>query len=367
MKVLIATPLYPPEPGGPATYSKLLEEGLPGQGMEVVLVKFGEVRHLPKGIRHIAYFFRVLKAARECDVIYALDAASVGVPAMLAAKFARKPLAVKIVGDYAWEQGKQRFGIDTTLDEFVRAKRTPFPLNAFKWIQTKVARSAKRVIVPSAYLRGIVETWGIPQEKMTVIHNAIRAEAGAAVPPAVAQLPRPLVVSIGRLVPWKGFTELIEAVALGRDHGIAASLAIVGEGPDRAILQAHANARLGSDFVCTSALPHEQAFAVLCAADIFVLDSLYEGLSHTLVEACAAGVCIIASDIGGNREVIRHEDNGLLVPPGNIRALAQALERVLQDAPLRARLAASAKASAKDFSVDRMIESIAALLQGVAK
>ncbi len=366
MKLLIATPLYPPEPGGPATYSKLLEEGLPHQGVDVVTVKFGEVRYLPKGIRHIAYFFRLLHAARGSNLIYALDATSVGVPAMFAAAISRKPFVVKVVGDYAWEQGRQRFGIATTLDEFVQTKHAPFPLNMFKWIQTRVAKSAKRVIVPSAYLQEIIETWGIPKQKITVIHNAIRAEAGGAVPPSVVALPRPLVISIGRLVPWKGFAELIDAVSLARGHDIAASLAIVGDGPDRVVLEAHARARLSGDFVFTGVLPHTDAYAVMCAGDVFVLDSLYEGLSHTIVEAFEAGVCIIASDVGGNREIIRHEDNGLLVLPGNTRALAQALERVLSDGTLRTRLAAGARASAADFSVDVMIERTAQSLKNLA-
>src|SRR3990167_7909869 len=106
MRIVIATPLYPPEIGGPATYAKLLFEGLPEKGIEVELVKFSDVRHLPKIIRHIAYFLRVLKAARNANVVLALDPVSVGLPAMKAAQKARKPFVVKIVGDYAWEQGQ---------------------------------------------------------------------------------------------------------------------------------------------------------------------------------------------------------------------------------------------------------------------
>jgi hypothetical protein len=63
MKLVIATPLYPPEIGGPATYAKLLEDGLSNLGIEIKLVKFSEVRHLPKIIRHFAYYRRVLARA----------------------------------------------------------------------------------------------------------------------------------------------------------------------------------------------------------------------------------------------------------------------------------------------------------------
>src|SRR3989344_9578793 len=114
MKIVIAAPLYPPEIGGPATYAKLLLEGLSQKGIEVDIVKFSEVRHLPKLIRHYAYYRRVLRSARGADAVLALDPASVGLPAMYAARKAKKPFVVKIVGDYAWEQGIQRFGITQT-------------------------------------------------------------------------------------------------------------------------------------------------------------------------------------------------------------------------------------------------------------
>src|SRR3989338_1641940 len=126
MKLVIATPLYPPEIGGPATYSRLLEEGLPMKGIEVELVKFSEVRHLQKLIRHYVYYRRVLKAARGADAVLALDPVSVGLPAMWAAKRAKKPFVVKIVGDYAWEQGRQRFGVEAELDDFVQTETGPF-------------------------------------------------------------------------------------------------------------------------------------------------------------------------------------------------------------------------------------------------
>src|SRR3989344_1930156 len=119
MKLVIATPLYPPEIGGPATYAEILMRELPKRGVEVELVKFSDVRHLPKIIRHYFYYRRVLEAARGADAVFALDPVSTGLPAMRAAKKAGKPFAVKIVGDYAWEQGVQRFGVTLDLDEFV--------------------------------------------------------------------------------------------------------------------------------------------------------------------------------------------------------------------------------------------------------
>jgi len=73
MKILIATGIYPPDIGGPATYSKLLKDELPDRGIDVKVLSFGEVRHLPKIIRHFSYFLKVLKLGKGANVIYAQD------------------------------------------------------------------------------------------------------------------------------------------------------------------------------------------------------------------------------------------------------------------------------------------------------
>ena len=242
MKLIIATPLYPPEIGGPATYAKLLFEGLPlmhpvgypdAGGIEVELVKFSEVRHLPKLIRHYVYYRRALKAARGANAVLALDPVSVGLPAMKAAQKAGKPFVVKIVGDYAWEQGRQRFGVMQNLDEFVKTRQDSLQVRILQSIQTRVAWRAHRVLVPSEYLKGVVAAWGIPSEKIQVIYNAVPLVPLGTIPPTVAALPRPLVVTAGRLVPWKHIDGIIDAVAKLRNEGSLTSLTIVGDGPER--------------------------------------------------------------------------------------------------------------------------------------
>lgn len=333
MKLVIATPLYPPEIGGPATYAKLLFEGLPKNGIEVELVKFSDVRHLPKIIRHYAYYRRVLKAARDADVVFALDPVSVGLPAMKAAQRAGKSFVVKIVGDYAWEQGQQRFGITQNLDEFVKIKSVPFPVRVLRRIQTRVAAAATQVIVPSEYLKGIVAAWGIPTEKIFVIYNGI--EIPLHLPEQHKKEGEFLIVSAGRRVPWKGF-EAIERVA-----------------------ERHPNWRV---FIA-SGLPRAEVLAQIKSADVFVLNSLYEGLSHVLIEAMTLGTPVIATSAGGNTTLVVDGETGLLIPPGDDTALEQALISVAQD-PARARARALVgQRRMDDFSVLHMLSSTAELLK----
>jgi len=359
MKLVIATPLYPPEIGGPATYAKLLEEGLPEKGIDVELVKFSAVRHLPKIIRHFVYFLRVRRALARADVALALDGVSVGLPTYIASWILRKPFVVKIVGDYAWEQGQQRFGITASLDEFVRLNDVPLAVRFLRTIQTGVAKRARLVIVPSEYLKGIVATWGLSVEKIQVIYNSVQKikEAGS-VHAAVSDLPSPLVVTGGRLVHWKNIDSVIDACA--RVPGV--SLAIVGDGPERARLSARADEKLKKNVTFTGVLAHKDILAVMRIADIFVLNSSYEGLSHMLIEAQALGVPTIATNIGGNPEVITDGEGGILIPEKDTQALERALSRMLGDSKLYASMSKSAYNSSKRFSQDAMLEAVAKAL-----
>ncbi len=373
MKVVIATPLYPPEIGGPATYTAVLERELPKQGVEVEVVKFADARRMPKVIRHLAYYRLLLKRAKSADVIFALDPVSVGLPAYWVAKKLKKPLVVKVVGDYAWEQGVQRFGITASLDAFVRERRAPVAVRVLRAIQTRVARSATRIIVPSEYLRHIVSAWGTvankagtARQKIDVIYNAVPTEPPAPLTTVFADMPRPRIVSVGRLVPWKGFEGLIDAVADLREKGIRASLAIIGDGPDREALKGYLRERLGIHGACLAgSLSRSEVLAAIKNADVFALNSSYEGLSHVLIEALALGVPIVATRAGGNSELIQDGVNGLLVPVGDPESLADALSRVLTDKALSAKLSLGAKLSARRFEERSMIAATTKLLTEV--
>src|SRR3989338_863715 len=335
MKLVIATPLYPPEIGGPATYAKLLCEGLPAKGIEVALVKFNEVRHLPKVIRHIAYYFRVRRAARSADIVLALDPVSAGLSALWTARRAGRPFVVKIVGDYAWEQGRQRFGVTQELDEFVKTKQTNFFVRVLQKIQTSVAQGAVKVIVPSPYLQDIVVAWGIPQEKIAVIYNGI--DLPAYIPMPEKREGEFLIVSAGRRVPWKGF-EAIERVA-----------------------QSHDRWRV---FIA-SGLPRAEALGWVKAADVFVLNSRYEGFPHALIEAMTLGTPVIATDTRAHRTILDHGKTGVLIPPGDDDALERALLEIRNNPDVASRRAQAAQKRMDDFSLPHMLSSTAQLLKSL--
>lgn len=361
MKVLIATGIYPPSVGGPATYSKFLYDNLPKHDIDVVVASFDNLRSLPVGVRHFLYFIKLLIDGIGTDVIYAQDPVSVGYPAMWASKILKKKFVLKIVGDYAWEQGVQRFGVKDLLDDFVKdmVEYDPKVLR-MKKIQKKVAESADKIIVPSRYLKKIVGQWGVKENKINVVFNAfegvetnlersdhLRDEVGFV---------GPTIVTSGRLVPWKGFETLISVVEELKDEIKYLKLIIIGSGPDKLKLENLVSKKqLFKNVQITGSMDKADLFKFISAADLFVLNTGYEGFSHQLLEVLALGTPIVTTNVGGNPELIRDNENGLLVNYEDKKEIKDAIRKILNDKELADKLVKNGKKSVEEFSIERMI------------
>jgi glycosyltransferase involved in cell wall biosynthesis len=165
------------------------------------------------------------------------------------------------------------------------------------------------------------------------------------------------IVAVGRLVQQKGFDLLIEAMARLRVELPEVRLIIFGDGPDRPALEARARALGIADRVSFPGVT-EKPGEWLSAGDVFVLSSRYEGFPNVLVEALASGLPSVAFDCPwGPADILTHEKNGLLVPPGNVEVLADSLKRVLIDPAVRQKLSAAAPAAAARFSLNSVLAS----------
>ncbi len=367
-RLLVATPLFPPDIGGPATYAKILLDELPAHGISASIVPFGAVRHLPKILRHFAYFFLVLWQALRAEWVLALDPVSAGLPALCAAKLLRKRFLLKVVGDYAWEQGVQRFGVTEPLDTFAKRREGySFTVRLFKWVELFVAASAECVIVPSRYLKGIVASWGVPPHAIKVIYNSFNPpmlSENRALLRGLLHFDGRLMLSASRLVPWKGFEILIECLPELRKIFPDLALMIVGSGPELARLEELVEKRgLTGAATFAGSLPHEVLMRYLEAADIFVLNTAYEGFSHQLLEAMAVGTPVVTTNIGGNPELIANGKEGLLVTPDDRKAIVSAVTKIFHDHAFAKGLTAAARTKAHSFGKERMLRELVAVLK----
>jgi glycosyltransferase involved in cell wall biosynthesis len=159
-----------------------------------------------------------------------------------------------------------------------------------------------------------------------------------------------LIVAVGRLVPQKNHALAIRALAAVPD----AILVVVGGGPLREPLEREAKASGVRDRVVLAG-PRSDARAVIGAADVVVLPSHWEGLPLVGLEALAAGTPLVATAVLGVRDLVSDGESALLVPPGDERALAGALKRVLDDRELADRLRAKGLEIAAEHSEETMV------------
>lgn len=370
-RLLIASGIFHPEAGGPATYLYELLPALQQRGWDITVVAYGDSRQndypyaltrIPRRwlpLRLVQYARAAYPMLRRADLLYIH---TLGLP--LAGGSA--PRILKIVGDQAWERSVRRGWIAPTEDiDLFQTRPYGSVVSLQKWARSREVRGMDAVIVPSEYLKRMVEGWGVPAEKIRVIYNALPPEPEAQTitrQEARAQLDlpdSPLILTAARLNPWKGVDHLIAALA----HVPDVRLVVAGDGPERRALeqQAH-NVKVANRVDFLGQVARERMALYMRAADYFALYSGYEGLSHSLLESLRAGTPVIASDKGGNPEVVQHGVNGLLVPYVNVEALTAALQEAFQPGR-QAALAAQTHIGMERFDFTRMVEQTDAVLR----
>ncbi len=362
-KVVIATGIYPPSVGGPATYSKLLHDELPGRGIEVVVVTFDTVRHLPWGIRHMVYMWKLLKASFGSDLIFAQDPVSVGLPAVIVGKVMRKKIWIRVAGDYAWEQSAQRFGVEDGIDEFQKINYL-WRVEFLRGLQKFSVRNADKIITPSKYFRDLVSKWTSGRTPVEHIYNGIElpkdlpARAKARDNLKISQ-EKKIIVSAGRLVPWKGFFGLTNVVEKISKEYPSIHLYILGDGPDREKLQKKIEELEIERYVTlTGSQSRSDMFQYLVSADIFVLNTSFESFSFQVVEAMHAGVPVITTNIGSLPELVTHDKQGFLVVPDDSSRLESYIKKILDHQADVTSLGEEAKKKAQEFSIERTVNEL---------
>lgn len=318
MRIVIATGIYPPEVGGPATFSRNLAEELLAKAHETVIVTYGDqktqrspglVHVISRGswviARYLRYAIAVYKEARTSDSVFAQGPVSEGIPACIGAYAARRPLFLKVVGDVAWESA-QRSGYTGSLESFLATSPKRLKTVLMRAAQRCVARHAVRVVVPSRYLQSVVIRWGVDPARITVIYNAVEVGASDMGPEVLraeyALQGKRVLLTGGRYVPWKRVDMLLHALPhLSQD----VVLVVAGSGPLLDVWQRLA-ATLGvEDRVrWLGNCSRDRLASWYRLAEGFLLPSLYEGLPHMVLEAAAHGCPSLVSPHGGNPETV---------------------------------------------------------------
>ncbi|QEG02192.1 Alpha-D-kanosaminyltransferase [Stieleria maiorica] len=194
---------------------------------------------------------------------------------------------------------------------------------------------------------------GIAADKTVTIFNGVDLDRFA----MVHQRPRGRAVVVARLSPEKDVASLIHAIRVAKQNGRRLELDIIGDGSERP----HLESLTQSFHLCDQIRFHgirDDIPVVLAQASMFVLPSVTEGISLTLLEAMATGLPVVACDVGGNPEVVADGRTGILVPPRDPAALAGAIRRLDEDRDLARRFGSEGRARVESkFCVRKMVHA----------
>lgn len=230
-----------------------------------------------------------------------------------------------------------------------------------------LARRTHRIVVNSQGVAKFYESRGIATERMSVICNGVESHRsngidGETVRRRLGFSPEHYVIGFaGRLAPQKRITDLIWAADILKVIRPNIRLVIAGDGPSRARLEQFAHDCHITDRVRFLGYRNDVA-ELLSALDVFWLGSAYEGMPNAVMEAMAAGLPVVATNIPGTNELVVDGETGYLVPVGDRAAFAQRTFTLMEDPELARRLgSAGRRRVAEQFSVERMVDQHARL------
>lgn len=300
IKVLIATGIYPPDIGGPATYAFFLKAELLKLGCEVEVITFGRENNNDRSAgqagfkeniiyvsrknnilaRYFNFFGQVLRLADWADIIYVLDLMSVGLPAVLAAALKRKKVVFRTGGDFLWEKAYQSGWTDLPLILYYEAKknlREKMLLSFCRWLLKRI-----NLIIFSTEFQAKIyrQYYKLPEAKIKLIPNAL-PEIKATLPSAAY---RDAIIFAGRLIKLKNLERLIKAFLKIRENNL--KLVIFGQGPAKENLQNLIN-RLGRNgrIKIKGNVNHKELISFISGCKFFILPSITE-ISPNLALEC---------------------------------------------------------------------------------
>lgn len=360
MKITLVTNIFPPEIGGPATYAYEILKRLNDRGHKVEVLTLSEGveattnvhvvrRHKLKLIgfvqTHLVLLLKVVNVSKDCDVIYTLSPSYTGFFSLIAAKLLRKPIVLRFVGDAAWEGAFRSRQTNKNLEDFLQSPEGDSAVKRLLAIQKYVLNRVNRVIVPSYFLKSILaKHYLVDSEKIKVIYNAFDFGVYNQISSKnLEALSNPKIITVGRLVRHKRIDKIIKTIGKIVKNYPNIKLLIIGDGPERENLEKlSTELEIEENVSFLGKIPHEDVMELIKRFDIFVLNSIYEGLPHVVIEAMACRTPVIATNIRGTNEVVTDGETGLLVSPNNTEELKEKIIPLLRDEGLRKKLVENA-------------------------
>ncbi len=370
MNICITSPIFPPDLGGPSIYVPSLARYLVSQGHKVKVIAFCETQEheaypfevitIPRcwmPFRYLRSFWAILKHTRGDDLIYINEHLALLVA--LAGRLLGKPMVIRMCVDGTWEISHRLGWHRDSITDYVKRKY------GFKvWFARKLQLLwwswVRNIIAPSRFLEGIALDYGVPEQKMRQINNAYHGPEEVSMTREEARemlgigQDEKVILTICRLMIWKGVDGIIKAIEkMPNDH----ILYVVGDGEELDNWTNLAGSlNIGDRVRFKGNVPYEKIPAYLKASDVFVLNSNYEGLSHTLLEVMWLGLPAVVTGVCGNAELVEDNVNGFTISFNRPDEIREKIMKILNDPDLAKRFADSSREKVKGFARNRIFK-----------
>ncbi|MDD2753547.1 MAG: glycosyltransferase family 4 protein [Candidatus Portnoybacteria bacterium] len=376
VKILIATGIYPPDLGGPATLLTELPGALKKAGMDIKVITYSDTALSEQEKREgmvwrisrqspcskISYFWRMWRLSGRCDIIYATDTYSVGYFAYLIKKLTGKKYIIRFAGDSAWETASACGWIKDYIVDF-QNKKYGRRIEKMKKRRAKILAGADRVIAVSNFIAGIAKAIGAAEKNIRVIYNAVDFFGEL---PQKTRPMAPTLVFAGRLMPWKGVGVMLDVVAELKKEIPDIIFEVLGDGPEMESLKEQARKlSIEQNVKFRGRVSEPESHKIFSRSTIFVLNTNYEGLPHSVLNAMAVGLPVIATSIGGNAEVVQSGENGLLVPYNDQKAWITAVKTLLNDEALREKFIQNGKKTLEKFKWKKLVAETVEVIKSI--
>ena len=383
MRILILTGVFLEDIGGPPTLLKALNLELIKRGYQIIVLTFGErsdVKQYPYPVKVISnnwpgflrsfiYLIKGLWLALGSDIIYNQDLYTSGYTGYLIKKILNKKLVTRFVGDSAWEIALNRGETTDNIMDF-QANRYSRLIEGRKKTRKRILENSDKVIVASYFLKKLAIKIGLSEEKIKVIYNSIdflNTETNLDLDlKKELNLPGKIILTNARLTLWKGVDMLIKIMPnlIKKHHNIR--FIIISDGPERKNLEKLALDLDVEDYIFfVGRVSREMVVEYLKISDVFVLNTNYEGMSFSILEAMKVGLPVITTPAGGNPETIQDKETGLLVDYKNKEQWLKAINNLLDNPDFAKRLANQAKQDLKRFSWPKLVQETINVFQSL--
>ncbi len=327
-KILLVTSIYPPQSGGPAIFTSRFADWITKNNFSPKIVTYcnektpniDNISYISlkpnRFVAFLIFIFSIIKNSSKDTLILSNGAF---IETYIASLISRRKYVIKIPGDHVWELSRNRGWTNKNIEEF-QVETLNSVQKVFRILINLSLRKATSIISPSNQLSDLAKLWGVKTHRINTIYNCVDAQRFNKV-----DLPNSNydLVSVCRLVPWKGLEELIEC-----SIDLNLKLIIIGDGPLMESLQKLAN-RSPKNIHLVGNVKNEKVVEYLNQAKIFVLNSEYEATSYALIEAKMCGLPILAKATDGSITLVQNNIDGLVYSPKSNTDLKGSIEKLL--------------------------------------